>query len=169
MSLFRKWFAPLAEAENDDEEIDSLIRWHLSKTLGDAEPPSGAWWKLCARLAAVPIDRRGTRQRFWRAFLQRTQPLAATALLVMLVGAALIRGQISLPYGAEPARTRPTAVPSAQAVEVKTSPRYTVLERGNPLPDGGVVSVNRSEEKNETRLTIPKMLTPSKPREVRPS
>jgi len=168
MSLFRKWLTPFTEAEDGDEEIDRLIRRHLSKTLGSAEPPLGVWWKLRARLAAGPTDRRGPRPRFWRAFLQRTQPLAATALLLMLVGAALVREQIGLPYDAGPTRSRPTAIPSAQVVEVEPSPRYTVLERRNPLPDGGMVSVSPSEGK-ETRPAMPKILTLGKPREVRPS
>ncbi len=168
MSLFSKWLAPFTEAEDGD--IDSLIRWHLHKTIGGEEPPPDVWWKLRARLSARPAARpERPRQRFWRAFLQRTQPLVATALLVMVVGAALARGQVGLLYGAGPTRIKPTVGPSAQAaVEAReVSPHYTVLKRGELLPDGGVAHTDHPEK--ETRPAMPEILTLGKPREVRPS
>ncbi|MCC7354025.1 MAG: hypothetical protein IT330_09725 [Anaerolineae bacterium] len=167
MNLLKKWLAPPSEPEYD-EEVDSLIRWDLREMVRGEEPPPDGWQRLRARLSPGAASQQRPRPGLWRAFLQRTQPLAATALLVMLIGAALARGQIGLPYGAEPTRVRPTATPPTQTVEVEVPLRYTVLDRGQPLPDDGVVNASLLEKK-ETRPAIHKILALSKPREIRPS
>jgi hypothetical protein len=169
MNLFRKWLIPYSDLEeHDNEEIDSLARWHLRSAMRNAEPPPGTWQVLRHRLATEATGPRSPRIGLWRAFLQRTQPLAATALLVMLVGAALVRGQIGLLYGTEPVRSQPTVVPTVQPMEEEAPLRYTVLERSQPLPDGGVVSTSL-QDVQETPSVVPQMWVLRKPREIRPS
>ncbi|HIC89570.1 MAG TPA: hypothetical protein EYP04_09245 [Anaerolineae bacterium] len=113
----------------DQDELDALVRWALSESSVDVEPPERVWMQIRRQLMAGPPQGRYHPSPPWRLapFIQRLAFIASILLLGMGLGSSL-RMRAFL-YGAH-VRVTPTqsAVPSTVSTMADRSQASSLVE-----------------------------------------